>query len=305
MSSILAKYHQIQEPLGEGAYGVVFKAINSETNEVVALKKIRLDLEEEGIPSTALREISILKSLEHPNIVRLIEVEHGNGRLYLVFECCDGDLKKWMENELNTKTSIPIEKAKSFAYQLLLGLDYCHSCGVMHRDLKPQNLLLNSDGVLKLADFGLARSFNLPVRELTHEVITLWYRAPEILLGSKQYSTSIDIWSAGVIIAELIQGEPLYQGDSEIDMLFKIFHSKGLPTETDWPGVSQLPDFKDQFPSWPTRTLDKTITKAEPLALDLLNKMLCYDPSKRITARDALQHPWFNDLDKSKYASPI
>ncbi|XP_075967054.1 cyclin-dependent kinase 2 isoform X2 [Anarhichas minor] len=189
------------EKIGEGTYGVVYKAKNKVTGETVALKKIRLDTETEGVPSTAIREISLLKELSHPNIVKLRDVIHTENKLYLVFEFLHQDLKKFMDSF--TVAGIPLPLVKSYLFQLLQGLAFCHSHRVLHRDLKPQNLLINAQGEIKLADFGLARAFGVPVRTYTHEVVTLWYRAPEILLGCKYYSTAVDIWSLGCIFAEM------------------------------------------------------------------------------------------------------
>jgi serine/threonine protein kinase len=202
------------EKLGEGTYGVVYKAKDKQTGEIVALKKIRLEKEDDGVPSTAIREISLLKGLKHPNIVELKEVIYSEDKLYLIFEYCEYDLKKYMRSKGN---ALDAAEVKSFLYQLLNACAYCHAHRVMHRDLKPQNLLIDNKGNLKLADFGLARAFGLPVKTYTHEVVTLWYRAPEILLGQKQYSTPVDIWSAGCIFAEMAQRRALFAGDSEID----------------------------------------------------------------------------------------
>jgi serine/threonine protein kinase len=134
-------------------------------------------------------------------------------------------------------------------FQMIAGLNFCHARRILHRDLKPQNLLIDRSGALKLADFGLARAFGIPVRTYTHEVVTLWYRAPEILLGQQQYSTPVDMWSIGTIFAEMVMKCPLYPGDSEIDELFKIFRTLGTPNEELWPGVSKLPDYKPTFPN--------------------------------------------------------
>ncbi|XP_063177838.1 cyclin-dependent kinase 2-like, partial [Chroicocephalus ridibundus] len=194
------------EKIGEGTYGVVYKARNKVTGEVVALKKIRLDTETEGVPSTAIREISLLKELNHPNIVKLLDVIHTENKLYLVFEFLHQDLKKFMDSSSISGIALPL--IKSYLFQLLQGLAFCHAHRVLHRDLKPQNLLINADGAIKLADFGLARAFGVPVRTYTHEVVTLWYRAPEILLGCKYYSTAVDIWSLGCIFAEMALSFP-------------------------------------------------------------------------------------------------
>ncbi|XP_009603597.1 cell division control protein 2 homolog A-like isoform X1 [Nicotiana tomentosiformis] len=210
------------EKIGEGTYGVVYKARVRETNEIIALKKIRLEQEDEGVPSTAIREISLLKEMQHANIVRLQDVVHSEKRLYLVFEYLDLDLKKHMDSCPEFSKDLRI--VKTFLYQMLRGIAHCHSCRFLHRDLKPQNLLLNPrTNVLKLADFGLGRAFGIPVRTFTHEVVTLWYRAPEILLGSRCYSTPVDVWSVGCIFAEMVNQQPLFPGDSEIDELYKIF----------------------------------------------------------------------------------
>ena len=143
---------------------------------------------------------------------------------------------------------------------MIAGLNFCHARRILHRDLKPQNLLIDRSGALKLADFGLARAFGIPVRTYTHEVVTLWYRAPEILLGQQQYSTPVDMWSIGTIFAEMVMKCPLYPGDSEIDELFKIFRTLGTPNEELWPGVSKLPDYKPTFPNWPQQSMAKTVT---------------------------------------------
>lgn len=213
--------------------------------------------------------------------------------MYLVFEFLDQDLKKYIDY---VQKPLPIMLIKSYLEQILKGIAFCHSHRVLHRDLKPQNLLIDRTGVIKLADFGLARAFGVPVRTYTHEVITLWYRAPEILLGGKQYSTPVDIWSIGCIFAEMVTRQPLFPGDCEIDELFKIFQVLGTPNEQIWPGVSQLPDFKQTFPKWTGKGLAAVVKDLDPLGLDLLSKMLIYEPGRRISAREALAHPFFDDL---------
>ncbi|EGE83087.1 Cell division control protein 2 [Blastomyces dermatitidis] len=307
----MENYQKI-EKIGEGTYGVVYKARDlTHPNRIVALKKIRLEAEDEGVPSTAIREISLLKEMNDPNIVRLFNIVHADGhKLYLVFEFLDLDLKKYMEalpvSEGGRGKALPDGSAldmnrlglgeamvKKFMAQLVEGIRYCHSRRVLHRDLKPQNLLIDREGNLKLADFGLARAFGVPLRTYTHEVVTLWYRAPEILLGGRQYSTGVDMWSVGAIFAEMCTRKPLFPGDSEIDEIFKIFKLLGTPDENTWPGVTSFPDFKVSFPKWKREETRKLVPGLERNGLDLLDAMLEYDPARRISAKQACMHPYF------------
>ncbi|TMW43319.1 hypothetical protein DOY81_011601, partial [Sarcophaga bullata] len=210
------------EKIGEGTYGVVYKGRNRLTGQIVAMKKIRLESDDEGIPSTAIREISLLKELKHPNIVCLEDVLMEENRLYLIFEFLSMDLKKYMDS-LPAEKTLDSELVRSYLYQITSAILFCHQRRVLHRDLKPQNLLIDKNGIIKVADFGLGRSFGIPVRIYTHEIVTLWYRAPEVLLGSPRYSCPVDIWSIGCIFAEMATKKPLFQGDSEIDQLFRMF----------------------------------------------------------------------------------
>lgn len=280
------------EKLGEGTYGVVYKARNIKTGEYVALKRVRLEQENEGLPPTSIREISILRELHHPNIVELREVINNNG-LILIFEYLDMDLRRYLLTQRHPPPPILV---KSYAYQILCGLCHCHCHRIIHRDMKPQNLLLDRAGHIKICDFGLARAFTLPLRGYTHEVITLWYRPPEILLKSKTYSLAVDIWSTGAIIAEMITKTPLFPGDSEIDQIYRIFKILGTPTAAEWPDYPKLPAPVSCYPDYKRRNLAEVIPGAEPLALDLISRMLTYDPSKRISAKAAINHPYFNEL---------
>ncbi|ALC46702.1 maker207 [Drosophila busckii] len=282
---------QHAEKIGEGTYGIVYKACNNQTGQDVALKKIRLEGESEGVPSTAMREISLLKNLKHKNVVQLFDVIISGNNLYMIFEYLNMDLKKLMDKKKDVFTP---ELIKSYMYQIFDALCFCHTSRILHRDLKPQNLLVDTAGNIKLADFGLARAFNVPMRALTHEVVTLWYRAPEILLGTKYYSTGVDIWSLGCIFAEMIMRKSLFPGDSEIDQLYRIFRTLGTPDENKWPGVTQLPDFKPKFPKWEVPNVPSIIQKHA--ANELILCMLSYDPSLRISAKDALQHAYFADV---------
>eukprot|EP01128_Nolandella_sp_AFSM9_P011282 TRINITY_DN7_c13_g1_i1.p1 TRINITY_DN7_c13_g1~~TRINITY_DN7_c13_g1_i1.p1 ORF type:complete len:329 (-),score=73.12 TRINITY_DN7_c13_g1_i1:294-1208(-) len=286
------KYDRLGK-LGEGTYGVVWKAQNSETGQVVALKRIRLESEEEGVPCTAIREISLLKELEHPNIVRLLEIIHDLDKLTLVFEYCKQDLKQLLDARHGVLTPNQIT---SFMYQLCKSVAFCHDKRVLHRDLKPQNLLIAEDGTLKLADFGLARAFSVPVRNYSHEVVTLWYRAPEVLLGYQNYSTPIDMWSTGCIFAEMKTGKALFPGKNTQDELLRIFKLRGTPTAEDYPGIVELSGYTDTMPKYSRQSLSKLIVGSTPDFLDLLEKLLDYDPAKRPSASECLQHPFLAGL---------
>jgi len=283
--------------IGSGTYGVVYKGINKEANETIAIKKIKIELESEGVPSTALREISILRDLKHQNIVDLKDVVCSENKLYLLFEYLEIDLKKYLDS-LPEEEFLEEDIIKSFMFQLLEGVAYCHSKKIIHRDLKPQNLLLDQNGRLKIADFGLARAFSIPIRPYTKEVLTLWYRAPEILLGCVEYSTPVDIWSIGCIFAELCLKKPFFQGDYDIDQLFKIFKIMGTPDKDVWPELKNMPHYKDTFPKWQPKKLEECIPNLDSNGLSLILKMLAYDPSQRITAKQALLHPYFKNFNK-------
>lgn len=236
-----------------------------------------------------------MKELKHENIVALHDVIHTENKLMLVFEFMDKDLKKYMDTA-GDRGSLKPPLIKSLMYQLMQGIAFCHENRVLHRDLKPQNLLINSKGQLKLADFGLARAFGIPVNTFSNEVVTLWYRAPDVLLGSRQYNTSIDIWSAGCIMAEMFTGRPLFPGTANDDQLQKIFRLMGTPSERSWPGISQFPEYKPNFHVYATQDLRQLLPQIDQLGLDLLSRMLVLRPENRISAAVALQHQWFQDL---------
>ncbi|KAJ1795995.1 Cyclin-dependent kinase catalytic subunit [Coemansia sp. RSA 2399] len=294
-SSESVRYQKLDK-VGEGTYGIVYKALDLRTGATVAMKKIRLEVDDEGVPSTTIREISLLKELQHENIVRLLDIVYHDSKLFLVFEFLDLDLKKYMDSV--GPAGLSPAQIKSYMHQLVKGIAFCHSHRTLHRDLKPQNLLVDQSGMLKIADFGLGRAFGVPLRVYTHEVVTLWYRAPEILMGSRHYSIGMDMWSVGCIFAEMVKRKPLFPGDSEIDEIFKIFRILGTPTEEIWPDLTSLPDYKPSFPKWQAKNLASFLPGLDADGIDLLKRMLIYDPAHRISAKQALAHPYFNDIKK-------
>ena len=210
----------------------------------------------------------------------------------------DRDLREFIDGKKKYRENIESLTIKSIMCQILRGVADWHTKRILHRDIKPQNILLNDAGEVKIADFGLARAFQDPVRPYTHEVVTLYYRAPEVILNAVEYSTAIDIWSIGCVFAELYTQAPLFQGDSEIDQMFKIFKLLGTPTEEDWPGVTEMKAYKPTFPKWKPKDLGQEVPNMDELGIDLLRKMLTLDPSQRISAQKALDHPYFDELNK-------
>ncbi|XP_058461612.1 cyclin-dependent kinase 14 [Malaya genurostris] len=292
------------EQLGEGSYATVFKGYSNLTNQVVALKEIRLQ-EEEGAPFTAIREASLLKELKHSNIVTLHDIVHTRETLTFVFEFVNTDLSQYMERHPG---GLDHRNVRLFLFQLLRGLSYCHKRRVLHRDVKPQNLLISEMGELKLADFGLARAKSVPSHTYSHEVVTLWYRPPDVLLGSTEYSTSLDMWGVGCIFVEMITGMPTFPGIRDTyDQLDKIFKILGTPTEDSWPGVTHLPGYKlHMLGFFKPRKLGLSfprlydIIEGETMACALLQ----LNPDNRISAEDALRHPYFAPLPKKLYELP-
>jgi cyclin-dependent kinase 2 len=280
--------------IGEGTYGEVYEAIDTTNNRRVAMKKMRIENKDEGIPITALREMCILKHLRHENVVQLYEIIQDVDKIVLIFEYADMDLKMYVDKEKGIKD---LKIIQQFTLQILNGLYYCNINRIIHRDLKPQNLLLiTSEMKLKLCDFGLSRMFSLPMGKMTHEIITLWYRPPEVLLGIENYTTKVDSWSIGCIMAEMITGKPLFPGDSEIGQLFKIFQIMGTPNEENWPGITKLKDYSINFPQWKPKKLKDLFPNFDKDGLDLMEKFLQMDPDKRITIKDALNHPFLEKV---------
>lgn len=300
----VSELYDFAEQIGEGTYGQVYVGCTKgNPQDRVALKKIRMDTEKEGFPITALREIKILSTLRHENVVTLrhiarSEVDQSSmykGAIYMVFDYADHDLTGLMERCQHHFTMAQI---KCLMMQLLKGLAYCHANGVLHRDLKASNLLIDHEGVLKIADFGLARPYlERADARLTNRVITLWYRPPELLLGAERYGPEIDMWSVGCILAELLTGKPVFPGKDEADQLHRIFSLLGMPTEATWPGVEMLDLYanlrRDRFKG--TSGLDEWCRARDvtPAGAKLLRRMLMPDPKKRISAKEAIGDDFF------------
>ncbi|KAI0307974.1 Pkinase-domain-containing protein [Multifurca ochricompacta] len=280
----------------EGSYGVVFRARDKKTGDIVALKKLKLDEEKYGFPITALREINALMACRHDNVVGIREVVVGETltQVFIVMDFIEHDLKT-----LLTLMPSPFlqSEIKTLMLQLLSAVSHCHSNWILHRDLKTSNLLMNNRGTIKVADFGLARRYGDPVGVggMTQLVVTLWYRAPEILLGAKTYSTAVDMWSVGCIFAELLLKEPLFQAKNEIELISMIFKLLGPPTNDLWLEYSSLPLAKTiVLPSPQPHQFRQKFPFLTVAGIDLLSSLLTYDPERRITADEALQHPYFS-----------
>ena len=304
--------------ISEGSYGVVYRAKNRATGEICALKKVKLDKERDGFPLTSIREINVLLSLSHPSIVNVSEVVVGSSldAVFMVMEYADHDLKGVMDKRMTDPFTI--SEVKCLMQQLLSGVAYLHSNWVIHRDLKTSNILYTNKGHLKICDFGLARQYGEPLKPYTQLVVTLWYRAPELLLGAKVYSTAVDVWSCGCIMAELLSKKPLFSGQTEISQLNTILKTIGTPTEASWPGLESLPNFK-LFSLHPVPKSGSMQRNGEPAyaelrrkfpppgpsyfgrptlsdsGFDLLRGLLELCPQKRLSAAEALRHPWFQE----------
>lgn len=278
----------------EGTYGVVYRAKDKRTGEVVALKKLKMEKEKEGFPITSLREINTLLKSHHPNIINVREVVFSKvDKIFIVMDYVEHDLKSLMET---MKQPFLEGEVKTLLRQLLSAVEHMHDNWILHRDIKTSNLLLGHNGILRVGDFGLAREYGSPLKGYTPIVVTLWYRAPELLLGAKEYSTAVDIWSVGCVFAELLLHKALFKGKSEIDQLNQIFKELGTPNDKIWPGYSELPCVKKvSFKEQPFNNLRKKFPYLTKCGFDLLNRFLTYDPKKRITAEDALAHEYFKE----------
>ncbi|XP_021734680.1 cyclin-dependent kinase G-2-like [Chenopodium quinoa] len=292
--------------INEGSYGVVYKARDKKSGEIVVLKKMKLGKGNEGFPVCYLREIKIHMLLNHPSIVNVREVVVDDGidgfdNVYLVMDYVEHDLRALVKSR---RRPFSQSEVKCLMLQLLEGVEYLHDNWVFHRDLKTANILFNNMGEVKICDFGLSCQYGSPLKPYTSMVVTLWYRAPELLLGAKEYSTAVDMWSVGCIIAELLTGKPLFEGKTEFEQIGKIFNLLGTPNDNIWEGYSKLPGVKLNSVHQPYNLLHKKFPCASFIGsptlsnsgLDLLSRLLTYDPEKRITAKEALNHCWFQEV---------
>lgn len=277
----MSKRYRKIEFLGEGQFATVYKAEDLENdNRIVAVKKIKLGQKSDardGINRTALREIKLLQEVSHPNIIGLLDVVGHKSNISLIFDYMDTDLEVLIRD---TSLLLTMAHIKAYVLMTLKGLEYLHINWILHRDLKPNNLLVSKEGVLKITDFGLAKSFGSPNRVMTHQVVTRWYRSPELLFGARLYSTGVDIWAVGCIMAELLRRVPFLPGDTDLDQLTKIFEMFGTPTEKVWPGVTSLPDYVE-FKPLPAQSLRDLFSAANDDLLELLTWSMMLDPSKR------------------------
>ncbi|KDQ18771.1 hypothetical protein BOTBODRAFT_103467 [Botryobasidium botryosum FD-172 SS1] len=307
--------YEMLDKLGEGTFGEVHKALHVASGKMVALKRILMHNEKEGFPITALREIKILKKLQHPNVVTLTAMIVSRSAatlkssIYMVFPYMDHDLSGLLENKSN---HLAPSQIKLYMKQLCEGVSYLHRNKILHRDLKSANLLISNEGVLQIADFGLARpvsQINVTPRavgtewkggrrdaEYTNCVVTRWYRAPELLLGETRYGGAIDLWSVGCIFGEMFVRKPIFMGTSDVDQLEKIFDTCGSPNNENFPGWNQLPG-SEGIKEW-KRKERKVKLFTEHLQLpadtaDFLDKLLTLDPCRRMTALEALDHDYF------------
>lgn len=278
--------------LGEGTYGAVFRAIDKSNNEVVVLKVIKMDQEEDGVPANSLREVSILKNLNHANIVSLRKAFCENGMLIMAMEFMDRDLRTYLScRKLNSPALL-----QSYAFQLICAVNYLHNNGYVHCDIKPSNILINAAGLLKLSDFGRAHQYSYPLKKEPSHFQTSWYLAPELLLDTQYYGMEVDMWAAGCVIAEMARGSVMFAGDSPVDQLILICKALGTPTPDEWPEFNQLLGTLMVLPPQPKPPFEELFPGVDPNLIDLISNILVMNPSKRFTAREALRHPYFKGI---------
>ena len=293
------KRYEIQKKLGAGSYGEVHLAQDKNTGNHVAIKKVLgVSESEDGIPQSTLREVSLLNEINHPNIVNLNEVhiDMAKSQLWLNFEYIKYDLQKYMKELRMNHDKLSLKDVRDIMYKIISGMNYLHERGIIHRDLKPQNIQVSGGlSEVKIADLGLAKKMQQS-RPMSNEIVTLYYRAPEILLGATNYGIGVDIWSIGCIMAELFIGKPIFFADSSIGCIFDIFKLCGTPNERNWTDLNKQPHFKKNFPRFKdSQGLNELlkINNIDHLAMDLIKRFQVINPLERISQAQALEHPFF------------
>ncbi|XP_028372275.2 cyclin-dependent kinase-like 4 [Phyllostomus discolor] len=298
-SAIMEKYEKLAK-IGEGSYGIVFKCRNKTSGQMVAIKKFVESEDDPVVKKIALREIRMLKQLKHPNLVNLIEVFRRKRKMHLVFEYCDHTLLNELERNPNGVADGVIQ---SVLWQTLQALNFCHKHNCIHRDVKPENILITKQGIIKICDFGFARIL-IPGDVYTDYVATRWYRAPELLVGDTQYGSSVDVWATGCVFAELLTGQPLWPGKSDVDQLYLIIRTLGklIPRHQSifksnqfFHGIS-VPEPEDM------ETLEEKFSEAHPMTLNFMKECLKMNPDDRLTCAQLLESPYFDSFreDQSK-----
>lgn len=292
-------------PIGEGTYGTVIKCRHKDTGQIVAIKKFKESEEDMQIRKTALREVRMLKQLRHSNIVNLIDAFKRKGKLYLVFEHLDHTILEDLDKSPN---GLPYDQVRKYMFQLLKAMDYLHDHNVIHRDIKPENILASKVGILKLCDFGFARTLAGQGAKYTDYVATRWYRAPELLVGDVEYGKPVDIWAIGCIFAELMTGQPLYPGDSDIDQLFKIMKTQGKLTRHFTEVFMKNPLFVGvRIPEIArVEPLEEKLPTLTSICMKFLKACLVYEPEKRASCKDLFKHEMFHhDNFAAKYEQEL
>jgi cyclin-dependent kinase 7 len=293
--------YEILQFLGEGTAGIVHKAKRKSDGKMVAIKQIRRTVYKHGVNGSGLREVKVLRELHHPNIVQLVDIQGGgDGELHLVLEFCEADLDKMIRSD---KVALHAAHIKAFMSMLLKSLEHIHARWILHRDLKPENILYGQEHQLKLTDFGLGRHYGSE-RQMTNNILTIWYRSPEILFGAREYETGVDMWAAGCVFGEMFIKQPMFKGENELDQLGKIFTATGTPKIGDWANVDTL-DRYVEFNAAPKIPWSQWMTAVPADALDLLDKLLDLNPATRWTATQALAHPYFSNAPKASAASEL
>ncbi|KAM3128559.1 Cyclin-dependent kinase-like 5 [Paramecium bursaria] len=290
--------YDVKGVVGEGAYGIVLKCINKENGQIVAIKKFKETEENEIVKKSIQREVKVLRTLKHPNIVELYEAFKRKGRIYLVFEYMERNLLEVLQTQPKGLDPSYIRKV---IFQLLKALDYCHQHEIVHRDIKPENLLIDQDGNLKLIDFGFART--LAQEDLTDYVATRWYRSPELLLSYQSYGKGVDIWAVGCLLCELSDGNPLFPGENEVDQLYLIQKLLGPLSQEQMEVFQKNPRFLGmKFPDIgkPETIERRYLGKLPRKAIGFVKGLLKMDPKERLTCIEALKHPYFSDLPEAQ-----